>query len=380
MKLFMRLSVIAADCLLLFPALLLFGRNRGYSWTSSFWMLSCPSLLLIDHGHFQYNTIVLGLCVLAVVLLLDYRRPLIATALVTSGVWFKQMGAYYVPAFAFFLLRQCIRLRFKAGIRLLFGLAMTGIGTTLVIFAPFLRLFPVSLHPVITRIFPFHRGLFEDKVANFWCALAILTKFNVGLSQDQLVRLCAAVLLLALSPSLLNLLIAKPSGDRFLYALSYCSLSFFMFSYHVHEKNILLPQIAVLLLTQLSPIFVCWFSTVALLSLYQLVEKDRMEIAFVILATFWLLISRKALRETRVSFTWKLLIVPSIVGLYLVPALQTFVNNPERYPHLFHVLNILACAGAFCICLVYLLYQQFTCDRLYYTAFPPIQSPKLHAQ
>jgi alpha-1,3-glucosyltransferase len=376
----MRLSVILADCLLLFPALLLFGRNRGFSWTSSFWMLSSPSLLLIDHGHFQYNTVVLGLCVLAVVLLLDYRRPLIATAMVTAGIWFKQMGAYYVPAFAFFLLQQCIRLRFKAGVRLLFGLAMAGICTTLVIFGPFLRLFPVLLHPVITRIFPFHRGLYEDKVANFWCALAILTKFNVGLSQDQLVRLCAGVLLLALSPSLLNLLTAKPSGDRFIYALSYCSMAFFMFSYHVHEKNILLPQIAILLLTKLSPVFVFWFSTVALLSLYQLVEKDRMKIPFMILATFWLFLSKRALRETRIGFTWKLLIVPSIVGLYLLPALQTFVNNPQRYPHLFHVLNILACAGSFCICLVYLLYQQLICDRHYYSAIPPIQSPKPHTQ
>lgn len=68
-------------------------------------------------------------------------------------------------------------------------LGITAVGTAAVCFAPFLPEFPKHLAPVLQRIFPLHRGLFEDKVANFWCALSILTKFNRDRSQDQLVKL-----------------------------------------------------------------------------------------------------------------------------------------------------------------------------------------------
>lgn len=111
--LFMRLSVVLADVLCLLPALLLFARNRSYAFRLKLWLLSSPALLLVDHGHFQYNTLMLGLAVAGVVMLLDYRRPLVATALVCCSALFKQTGAYFVPAFAFYLLRQCIRRRLK---------------------------------------------------------------------------------------------------------------------------------------------------------------------------------------------------------------------------------------------------------------------------
>lgn len=112
-KEFMRATVIFCDMLILIPAFLLFANNRSYSVIMVLWTLLNPALLLIDHGHFQYNTMMLGLMVLAVVMLLDYKRQLIATALVCFSVFFKQMGLYYIPVFLFFLLRQCIRHREK---------------------------------------------------------------------------------------------------------------------------------------------------------------------------------------------------------------------------------------------------------------------------
>lgn len=112
-KEFMRVTVMAADLLLLIPSLFLFAYNRSYSVVMVLWVAVNPALLLIDHGHFQYNTLMLGAFVLAVVLLLDYKRPLAATVFACSAVAFKQMGLYFIPAFFAFLLRQCIRHRHK---------------------------------------------------------------------------------------------------------------------------------------------------------------------------------------------------------------------------------------------------------------------------
>lgn len=69
-------------------------------------------------------------------------------------------------------------------------LGLTAVGTLALCFAPFYAAgqWPALL-AVLHRLFPLHRGLFEDKVANFWCALAILTKFHRGRPQAELVRL-----------------------------------------------------------------------------------------------------------------------------------------------------------------------------------------------
>ncbi len=386
LKIYMRLTVLIADLLVLFPSLLWFFDNRSYSFIMHVWTFLTPSLLLIDHGHFQYNTLMLGPIVLAAVALLDYKRQLLATILVCLSFCFKQMGLYAVPAFAVFLLRHCIRQR-KRGVLLFFMLGITAITSIAVYFAPFLIEPPKHLLPVLHRIFPLHRGLFEDKVSNFWCALAILTKFHQGKSRKFLVKLCAGILLTSLSPSLLSLLLSKPSGNRFLYSLAYTTLCFFMFAYHVHEKNILVPQIAVLLLSHLSPIFVFWFSCVSSLSLFMLMEKDHLEFYYFASITVWLLLSRRMYKYIRFSWTWRFLTVPTIIMMYALPLLQMTIPNPPRYPHLYHVLATLGCSASFMLSLLYLLYKQFTCESHYYynrtsmlTTPPPTASSKPHSQ
>lgn len=376
LKWFMRASVLAADLLVLVPAFLLFAFNRSYSMTMCVFVLLNPALLLVDHGHFQYNTLMLGLAVLGTVLLLDYKEPLLATVLVCASCCFKQMGLYFVPAFLVFLLRQCIRRR-RHGLRLFLCLALAAAGATASFFAPFLRDFPRSLLPVLERIFPLHRGLYEDKVANFWWALATLTKFNAGVPPERLVRVCAGALLAALAPSLLGLLLTKPSGNRFLYALAYTTLCFYMFAFHVHEKSILVPQMAVLLLVHLSPIFVFWFSGLAALSLFQLLEKDGLQLYYLATLTVWLGVSQRLFRYMRFGWAWRVLVAATLAAAYALPLCQLLVAPPARYPHLFHVLALLGCAGGHGLSLAYLLYKQMTCESHYYYSRNSLQSLKL---
>lgn len=58
-KVFMRLSVLVSELLFLIPFLLaLRDKSAGNL------LLSAPLLILIDHGHFQYNCVMLGLVLL----------------------------------------------------------------------------------------------------------------------------------------------------------------------------------------------------------------------------------------------------------------------------------------------------------------------------
>ena len=65
-KLFMRLSVVALDALIYVPALLMFAktwqgsRSKRTQELALLTLAMQPALLLVDFGHFQYNSVMLG--------------------------------------------------------------------------------------------------------------------------------------------------------------------------------------------------------------------------------------------------------------------------------------------------------------------------------
>jgi alpha-1,3-glucosyltransferase len=85
---------------------------------------------------------------------------------------------------------------------------------------------------VLLRLVPLHRGLFEDYVANFWCATHCLFKWKLILSQSMAVRLCMYATLVGMTPACMHQLL-RPSRRGFLFCLLNTSLSFFLFSYQV---------------------------------------------------------------------------------------------------------------------------------------------------
>jgi alpha-1,3-glucosyltransferase len=159
--------------------------------------------------------------------------------------------------------------------RLFFRLAGVTVLSFVLLFLPLLPPFaPASaiLDP-ITRIFPFNRGLFEDKVANFWCASDVVFKWRNHIPRSSLVKLSAGLTALGFSPSLFVLIhggLKLRSNEKVLqghtrlahtptlpllpYALLSSSMSFFLFSFQVHEKTILVPLLPMnLLLSGSSP-------------------------------------------------------------------------------------------------------------------------------
>ena len=213
-------------------------------------MLVNPTLVLIDHGHFQYNCISLGLMQLAVCCLLmppshqrlKTRWLVAASALFTLALNYKQMELYHALPFFFFLLGVCWREPgWSARLARLACIGATVVLTFGIVWWPFVALSAQRSTPlqVLARLFPFARGLFEDKVANVWCSLSVLVKLRERLSLASLSTLSLAVTAALNLPSGLDLL-RRPSRKRFMLAAVNSALVFYLFSFQVHEKSIML--------------------------------------------------------------------------------------------------------------------------------------------
>lgn len=118
-KQLMRSTVLAADMLIALPgawaaATALHPRRRASSTENKSWLrllvalLFSPAALLVDHGHFQYNCIGLGLAAGAAAAGVAGHEILCAVLFCLS-LNHKQMGLYYAPAFFAFLLGKCLQ-------------------------------------------------------------------------------------------------------------------------------------------------------------------------------------------------------------------------------------------------------------------------------
>ncbi|RLW05767.1 hypothetical protein DV515_00004661 [Chloebia gouldiae] len=87
----------------------------------------------------------------------------------------------------------------------------------------------------------------SDKVANIWCSLSVLIKIKNVISPRTQLKLSFAVTFLSLLPACIKLTV-QPSLRGFKFALVSCALSFFLFSFQVHEKSILLVSVLLPLL------------------------------------------------------------------------------------------------------------------------------------
>jgi alpha-1,3-glucosyltransferase len=146
---------------------------------------------------------------------------------------------------------------------------------------------PLTPSQVLARLAPFHRGLYEDYVANFWCTSSRVIKWQRLFSQEQLMRLCLGATVAAALPSM-YMQIRRPSRRGLLYTLACSAFAFFLFSYQVHEKSVLLPLLPVALLALEEPLLALAFPLIAMLSMYPLLEKDRLTLPYLALSGLYL--------------------------------------------------------------------------------------------
>lgn len=335
LKVFMRATVAVSEFLVYVPAAVICVRRLARlqnvdPWESAIALTAIllqPATILIDHGHFQYNTVMLGF-VLATMASMLSGRPLWSCVFFVAALGFKQMALFYAPAVAAYLAGICLFPRLD--IQRLAGLAIITLASFAVLFLPlFLGTaydtyrnvplpsdvqlppslaalpFPVSektfyypylvqLLQAIHRIFPFSRGLFEDKVANIWCAIHSSGLHKLHIYSSTVLSRAALLLTLACITPPCVLLFLRPRQQALLPAFAATAWGFFLCSYQVHEKNVLLPLLPMTLLLAtdrgLHPATRAWVGFANILAcwtLYPLLQRDALRIPYLVLASLW---------------------------------------------------------------------------------------------
>lgn len=406
LKVYMRATVLMSEYLIYVPAVVMFCRSVARTQRASGWEMSValvailmqPATILIDHAHFQYNTVMLGFLVATVTCLLSKKHAW-GCIFFVAALTFKQMALYYAPAIFAYLLGSCVFPRLN--VSRFITIAVTTILSFAAIFAPFIlaglyehyqnkhdmnlqapplmERIPIDRKSIlyapllqvtqaIHRIFPLARGLFEDKVANFWCALHTVHKLNrYPAATLQLGSL--ALTLGSIFPPCLALFL-HPSRNTLLPGLAATSFGFFLFSFQVHEKSILLPLLPTTLVLVskggMQPekrAWIAWANVLGCWTMFPLLKRDELRVPYFVLTLLWawLIGVREMLfveKSTGSLGTLTKVLHGSFYTFMVVwHGLEAFVATPEGKPDLWVVIN--ACVGAigFVICYLWCLAQ-----------------------
>ncbi|XP_023769325.1 probable dolichyl pyrophosphate Man9GlcNAc2 alpha-1,3-glucosyltransferase isoform X1 [Lactuca sativa] len=331
------------------------SQSKGYKsnlpWHVAMILLN-PCLILIDHGHFQYNCISLGLTIGAVAALLC-DKDLVASFFFTLALNHKQMSAYFAPAFFSYLLGKSLRC--KNPVLEVVKLGIVVIGTFALIWWPYIHS-KVAIFEVVSRLAPFERGIYEDYVANFWCTTSVLIKWKKLFTTQSLKLLSLTITLSSCLPSMF-LQIKAPSKRGFLYGLLNSAFSFYFFSFQVHEKSILLPLLPASLLAVEEPFLFQWLTQFALFSIFPLLLRDKLLLPYIALYAIFILIHygkpKPKPNTQKPNFFLSFLIVCLLLLSLVLHVIYLKVNPPKKYPFLFEAIIMLLCFSQFVFIAVY---------------------------
>ncbi|KAK6913498.1 Glycosyl transferase, ALG6/ALG8 [Dillenia turbinata] len=362
-KLLMRWTVLSSDAVIFFPAVHYFvavyynyhrrGRKSDRAWHIAMILIN-PCLIIIDHGHFQYNCISLGLTVGAVAAILS-GRDIVASILFSLALNHKQMSAYFAPAFFSYLLGKCLRRRYPLLEVTKLGLAV--LGTFAVIWWPYLHSLDSTLQ-VLSRLAPFERGIYEDYVANFWCTTSVLIKWKRLFAIETLKLLSFAATISTCLPSMIQQ-IRAPSSQGFLYGLLNSSFAFYLFSFQVHEKSILLPLVPASLLALEEPFLFRWLTHYGLLSMFPLLCRDKLVVAYVALFALFIFLyhgpgGRQDSEESDSLPTFKSYVMTILMFCsFILHIIYLTMLPPKTYPYLFDAAIMLLCFSQFLLLAIY---------------------------
>jgi len=374
LKLYMRSTIVILDLLVFCTAFLYFlykfYKNLELSHKLSYLSLAIniPCMLLIDHGHFHHNCVMLGMSLWSISFILSEQYAL-ATFIYCLAINFKQMSLYYSVAFFVFVVTKIFtdssyskRSMIKKLIWCSWKIVWLGgivIGTNLVLWSPYIFSKSAIWKVMLQRIFPVYRGLYEDKVANFWCFINNFIKMRSLFSHRILTLFSTGCTLLGCLPTII-MLMKRPNRKAFIMSIFNISMSFYMFSYMVHEKTILLPLLP---LTMLFYTYCHVFTTMMLFGLFSnffLLRRDECTIPyFAILIlytvigydyetayvesmdkiqkskTLWVDIAIELVKENH-----RLIKVMTMGVILYFHVMEWFIVPPARLPDIFLVLNV----------------------------------------
>jgi alpha-1,3-glucosyltransferase len=366
------------------------SRSESSRWWWTYLLLMVqPSILLIDHGHFQYNTTALGLSLWSFYFLTKKanfdRNCTIGSVLFVCALSFKQMTLYYSTAVFFYLLGRCFQTSSSLfeSMRRIAILGATVPSTFVALWWPFVLFGPNDtnsldrlLH-IVRRIFPLQRGLFEGKVSNLWCVLSVKPIRIRDRIPVDLQPVCALGLtLLLLTPSSIQMFRATgyfkgTSSNLLLWGTTSSALAFFLASFQVHEKSLLLALAPCSLLDDADETFVHWFAIVTTFTLFPLMQIDRLQTAYVCTILIYLAVlglrkelspispSSRAVGFFEQNALFQLIPNLSYAVMLVLHIAELVVPVPETLPDLFPVLWSIVGCGFCCIAYIGTCWHMF---------------------
>ncbi|KAI8897648.1 glycosyl transferase [Globomyces pollinis-pini] len=263
---FQRLSVIVTELIYYFGTIYLLKsiKTMGHDMKIAvlFIVLATPGLMFVDHIHFQYNAVLYGIQIASIGAFFN-NQHIFGGILFAIVLNFKHIYLYQAPAYFIYLLGSYCFV--KDGFSF-FNFLKLGI-SVLLVFAISLGPFLFHIPQLLSRLFPFKRGLchaywapnfwalysFLDRILLFaykWAGVTVIENSNHGtrgLVGDSyfsvLYNIPPYVTLLLTVGSQLPILWKLwkyPNPKTFLYAVILCGFGSFNFGWHVHEKAILL--------------------------------------------------------------------------------------------------------------------------------------------
>lgn len=387
-KLFMRFTVLIADLATFIPSFCFFYLNtknrlqvrKGQHSISEnestklciLLALLYPGIILVDHGHFQYNCVSLGFFVFSV-LFIACDRHIVSSILFCLALTYKQMELYHALPFFFFHLGNCYHIFKNHGffkcLHKLLSLGLTVLTTLAIVCFPFVTNFNQGLQ-LIARLFPVARGVFEDKVANMWCLVNLVYKLKILMPNEIMVLVCLVCTSLAVIPCCYDVF-KYTSFLKFKYSLINSALAFFLFSYQVHEKTILLVAIPVLLVLPHDPLACTWFLVISVFSMLPLLLKDQLLTPFIATNVLFIciFISSSYHKISRINDVKSLLGISnyinlrgshvnnlfycSLAGCSILTAIISVAKPPLKYPDIFSLIIYVYCCVHFIAFFVY---------------------------
>jgi len=249
------------------------------------------------------------------------------------------------------------------------------------------------MSPILQRIFPFNRGLFEGKVANLWCVAALKPLsirdhipeelqplYALALTLVMMLPFC--ILLFQIGRRGRKMVVSNSNGGggeessrghikALLVGAAGTSLSFFLASFQVHEKSILLPLAPLSLMSlggnsdDFRETILPWFTIVCTWSLWHLLVVDRLQMAYFATMVIYLCYlfycsshrngqgiakdhSHWVVQKTKQIFM-KLVFPGSLLAMAGLHLMEAFIVPPLSLPDIFPVLWIVVGCACFII-------------------------------
>jgi alpha-1,3-glucosyltransferase len=417
LKIFMRATVIISEYLIYVPAAVVsirrYSRLSGVAnwsaWLALVAFLMQPGTLLIDHVHFQYNTVMLGFVMASMSSMLAGRYMWSAVFFV-AALGFKQMALYYALTVFSYLLGNCFLPQLN--LTRLLGITAVTLASFALLMLPIIlgTLYDVSrgvdaradfdgpppplpifsgladildthafYYPVVEqivqmihRIFPFARGLFEDKVANFWCALNVVFKLR-DYPPALLQRAALGLTLASIIPPNV-ILFFRPRKASLPLAFATTAWGFFLFSYQVHEKSVLLPLMPMTLILAgkqgMSKDVRSWVGFANILgswTMFPLLQRVHLRVPYAVITLLWAYLLGLPPTSLSAYFqdgqsAWQQWGTALLHGSFYAAmgawhVLEAYMPPPPGKPDLWVVINVGIGAVGFGICYLWCLWH-----------------------